>query len=445
MSFLDDMLNPKQNKEANLIPQGTDAQDHFERKLAASNWIEGVSALDVDAVEAEYQAKLAAEAKLLGKTAAQEFTTPEQVIESDYARQIKAYSDSNLMELLALARAHKDNVTAEQFAEYKEKAKANVESGRAKCEEELLKLTGEHTLLDWKAAFKKFSEEAKIEQPAEKKLYAPEVPEKHHDFDAPAESKFKMPTKEEMVPAGNGREEDERKEVTKEAVPVVKEASQKVADKVTDSPANKTEPIAMPEGKKSAGDKPVESVEESTILSSPKEIGDKDDQAMEGNSPEKGDKAKDIESVNKEAHCGSCPGDPGVKTAEVCDLCKGQAQKEDWVYCPKCKPMPEQKKADGPSASDNCPVCGSEGQDLMNGQADSIACQACGITYAPSEIKACASKAETIKKVAELSKKSEVSSPWVVIKDESGQDVIARVTPDLKKESEEKKDEEIQK
>jgi hypothetical protein len=88
----------------------------------------------------------------------------------------------------------------------------------------------------------------------------------------------------------------------------------------------------------------------------------------------------------------------------------------------------EEKKADGPSATDNCPVCGSEGQDLMNGQADSIACQACGITYAPSEIKAQASKEETIKKIAELNKVSEVKSPWAIVVDPTtGKECIARV------------------
>jgi hypothetical protein len=416
MSFIDDMLTGKNiGKEANLIPQGENREDHFERKVEASNWIADTLALDADKVDSEFLAAQAAEAKLLGKTAAYEQgETVKETIEKDFKRDVSILSDYVLAELIAEAKAHKDNITQEKYGEYKEDAKKQVASSREKAEKALLELTADHTVLDWRKSFERFEKESKIEQPSEKDLYKPEVPEKAYDMDSPAENKFKMPTKEEMVPEGNGREADKCKEVTKEA-------SQKVAEKVKDNPADDKGNLAMPEGKKSAGDKPVESVEESTLLPSPKEIGDKDDQAMEGNSPEKGDKAKDIESVNKEAHCGSCPGDPGVKTAEVCDLCKGQAQKEDWVYCPKCKPMPEQKTADGPSASDNCPVCGSEGQDLMNGQADSIACQACGITYAPSEIKACASKAETIKKIAE------VESPWKVIKDEKGNEVIARV------------------
>jgi hypothetical protein len=515
--WLDNMLGGKVEKEA-AYSQGTDAADHLERKLAASNWIESVQALDVDAVEAEYQARLAAEAKLLGKTAAYEKgETPKETIEKDYARDVKILSDYALAEILAELRCSKAQNTQEMFAEAKEKARKEVSSSREKAEKALLELTPDHTMLDWQKAFDRFSKDAKPEEVKEKDLYKPEVPEKAYDMDSPKEDKFKMPTKEEMVPEGNGREADKCKEVTKEA-------SVKTADKVKNNPADDKGNLAMPEGKKSAGDKPVESVEESTLLSSPKEIGDKDDQAMEGNSPEKGDKAKDIESVNKEAarkcpdctgtmddhdsgcrntskemrdgyiankealyqpktgepcsckpgiardNCPSCEGTgqkvdfkkirempleekkaDGPSASEICPTCKGHAGKEDWVNCQTCKPLPEETKAPlsplerEQLATDRCPICSGEGKDLANGMSDSIACQACGITYAPSEIKACASKAETIKKVAELSKKSEVSSPWVVIKDESGQDVIARVTPDLKKESEEKKDEEIQK
>jgi hypothetical protein len=369
MKWMDNLLGGKVEKEATLVQQGENKEAHENLKIENSNWVKEAMALDPVKVEAEYQAKLAEEAKLLGKTAAQDFKTPEQVIESDYGRQVKAYSDSNLMELLALARAHKDNVTAEQFAEYKETAKKNVESGRAKCEEELLKLTADHTLLDWKAAFKKFSEEAKVEQPKEKDLF-PKVEDKDVKFDKPSENKFKMPTKEEMVPAGNGREADERKEVTKEAVPVIKEASK-------------------------------------------------------------------------------------VEAAEVCPLCKGQAQKEEWVYCPKCKPMPEQeKKADeaiqpikrdelyDQAGCECCPVCGGEGKDLKNNEMDHLSCMACGISYAPKEIQSCASKADVLK----IMKTAEVASPWQVITDpETGKEVIARVTPDLTKESEEDKDKDLQK
>ena len=425
--WLDGMLDPKISKEA-AHSQGTDAADHLERKLAASNWIEGVSALDVDAVEAEYQANLAAEAKLLGKTAAYEKgETPKETIEKDYARDVKILSDYALAEILATLRCSKAQNTQEMFAEAKEKAKKDVASSRDKAEKALLELTPDHTMLDWQKAFDRFSKEAKPEEVKEKDLYKPEVPEKAYDMDSPKEEKFKLPTKEEMIPAGNGREADERKEVTEEAVPVVK-----TAEKVKNNPADDKGNLAMPEGKKSAGDKPVESVEESTLLSSPKEPGDKSDQAAEAASPEKGDKAKDIESVNKEAHCGSCPGDPGVKvTAEKCPICEQDVDAHDPVKCEervqmsrKTRTMPEiPLEADGPSATDNCPVCGSKGQDLMNKAVDHLACTACGITYgeAVPEIKACASKAETIKKIAE------VESPWKVIKDEAGNEVIARV------------------
>ena len=40
--WLDGMLNPQIKKEA-MESQGTDKQDHFERKVVAHDWIKGVS------------------------------------------------------------------------------------------------------------------------------------------------------------------------------------------------------------------------------------------------------------------------------------------------------------------------------------------------------------------------------------------------------------------
>ncbi len=395
MNFIDDMLTPKQNKEAAQVPQGENKAEHEANKLQANSWLADLAAVDADAVEKEYQEKLAEEARVLGKTAAQEeFKSPEQVIESDYARQVKAYSDSNLVELLALARAHKDNVTMEKFSEYKEKAKANVESGRVKCEEELLKLTGEHTLLDWAAAFKKFSK-VEVEQPKEKDLF-PKVEEKDVKFDKPSEDKFKLPTKEEMVPAGNGREADERTEVTKQAVPVIKEASLE------------TEAV--------------------------------------GYQPKTGE---------------PCSCRPGMER-DNCPSCEGTGQKVDFKKIREQNIIPAEKKADesvqsikreqlyDQASEEHCPVCGAVGENLGSlGQRDHLRCRDCGIMFSHEkegsctacaslhEIKAQASKSETIKKIAEI------QSPWTVEKLADGTEAIVRreivsaEEKDLKKESEE--------
>ena len=83
------------------------------------------------------------------------------------------------------------------------------------------------------------------------------------------------------------------------------------------------------------------------------------------------------------------PEDYKVAEKEVCPLCKGQAQKEDWVYCPKCKPMPEQQPKKSwlgdlddeqslPEIPTDYPV-----QPLRPGQeaGDKVTCNTCGRSW----------------------------------------------------------------
>lgn len=410
--WLDAMLNNKISKEA-MESQGTDKQDHFERKVLAHDWIKGVSELDPVAIEAEYQAKLAEEARLLGKTAAlddviADGTTPEEVVNRDYKRDVSSLSDYALAEMLAEARGHKAQNSSEMFYELKEKAKAEVASSREKAEKALLELIPDNSQLDWQKAFKEFTKDAVPAEAKEKDLFKTEVPEKAHDFQHPTEEKFKLPKDADKALPGNGREADERKEVTQEA----------------------------------------------GVL-----------------------KADIVEGINKdaalapEAHCGTCPGDPGVKeTAAVTDEAsveKDSAQNQAVIdsfingqggvnsmnlrmvknpnglmlvnyetpiafksaggdlflnsdkysvttskiqnqiakasggqikhvsaaeldkimqdpaasAAPAAEPMAA-KEAEAPNASDNCPVCGTVGADLGNGEKDNMSCEGCGITYA---------------------------------------------------------------
>lgn len=363
MEWMDKLLGNKIDKEA-MDSQGTNAADHFDRKVKAHDWIKGVSELDEKQVEAEYLAAQVAEARALGKIAAHEFKSDEEVIKADYERQVKILSDYNLAEMLAEYRGQEENNLLEKFSELKEEAKKNVASGREKCETELLKLIGTHTHLDWQKKFADFSKDAKVEQPKEKDLYEPKAPEAEHKFDSPSEDKFKTPKDQDKAIPGNGREADERTDATKEAGVLqsdITEGLGKVAEKVKDSPADDKGNLALPEGKKSAGDASVESVEEPTAGASKETAGDKSDQAAEANSPEKGDKAKSDEAVQKEAHCGTCPGDPGVKEAvEV--------------------------KAEGEA----CPVCGGPGEDLGSmGSKEHFRCQGCGITFSHDKGASC--------------------------------------------------------
>ena len=443
--WMDNLLNGKVNKEAELISQGENAADHFERKVEAHPWVESVLELDPVKVEAEYQAKLAAEAMHL--TAAKDIKTvdetPKEVVSRDYERNVKILSDYSLAEMLATARGHREQNTAETYADKKEQAKKEVASSRAKAEKALLELIDDvHSQLDWEKAFAKFTKDAKPEEAKAKDLYQPEVPEKEHDFQHPAENKFKVPADQEDAIPGNGREDDERKEVT-QVDAVIQDDITKGLGKEAEYQPKTGEPCSCKPGM------------ERDNCPSCEGTGQKVD-------------FKKIRETNKEAHCGHCSED------------KNPLKREELPI-----------KADGPSATDNCPVCGSEGQDLFNNQTDHLACTACGITYAsqkpldntnnpdksgmteeehlswdarqvgefgknrdgssrpsmeevtkrrheknekamhpgtaslknPQEIKSQASKEDVLK----IMKTAEVESPWKVIKDEAGNEVIARV------------------
>lgn len=408
MEWINELLTGKVEKEASLIPQGENKEAHDALKMENSSWIKDAMAIDEVAVEAEYQQKLADEAKMLGKTAAYEMDeTPKETIDKDFSRDAKILSDYALAEMLAELRCSKEQNTQEMFSEAKEKAKKEVASSREKAEKALLDLVPAHTQLDWKKAFEKFSKEAKPEEPKEKDLFEPKAPEEAHKFDSPSEEKFKIPKDQDKAIPGNGREADERTDATKEAGVLqadITEGLGKIAEKVSNSPADKTENLAMPEGKKSAGDKAVESVEEPTAGSSTKTVGDKDEQAAEANGPEKGEKAKTEEAVQKDASI--------AKVAEV------------------------------------CPVCDGEGEDMGSmGQKDHFRCRGCGITFSHdkqascehcaslNEIKTQASKEEVIKIIKEAS----VKSPWTVKKMADGTEAIVKNT--VESEVEPKEDE----
>jgi hypothetical protein len=493
--WLDGMLNPQIKKEA-MESQGTDKQDHFERKVVAHDWIKGVSELDPAAVEAEYQAKLAAEAMHL-TAAYDEHETPKETITKDYERDVKILSDYALAEMLAELRCSKEQNTQEMYSEAKEKAKKEVASSREKAEKALLELTPDHTMLDWQKAFDRFSKEAKPEEVKEKDLYKPEVPEKAHDFEHPTEEKFKLPTKEEMVPAGNGREADERKEVTEEAVPVVKEASQKgapeaeKADEASIDKESATNQAAIDGflsgqgGADSANLHIVQNKNGLMLVNYETPIAYRSaDGELYLNADKYSPTTSKIQSAIKAAAKGQ------IKEVAATELEKIMQDKP--VESPALATVSEKapEAAVEKVAADGCPVCGGAGDDLKNGQKDNMSCKACGLTYACGsltpkadletdgiespeeiadtfingnisdarewvggdldkfmsvmdilgfgspegqsfqrimrkaaklEIKLQASKADTLKKIAEI------QSPWQVIKDAEGNEVIARV------------------
>lgn len=436
--WLDNMLGNKISKEA-MESQGTDKQDHFERKVAAHAWIKEVSELDPVAIEAEYKAKLQEEAMRLGKTAAldeivADGVTPEETVNRDYKRDVSSLSDYALAELLAEARGHKAQNTNEMYYELKEKAKAEVAAGRDKAEKALLELIPDNAQLDWQKAFKEYKKNETPAEPKEKDLYKSDVPEKAHDFQHPSEDKFKLPKDPEKAIPGNGREADERKDVTAEAGVLQKdivegtskEASQKVAH-------------CGHCGKEAAG------------YAAPKQADASDpvhDEALREQFKQMIDGAGEeiivdmlmrympIEDMKEMLNDFSDTGEsePGVEHYEHAGVPMAVAKLKTHVL---------NKKAMG------CPVCGQSGKEIKTSALENVACESCGITYAKAalktpEIKAVASKAETIKKVAELQKIAEVPSSWAVTTDEQGNEVIARVEqPTNTKESEEDKTNEL--
>ncbi len=466
--WLNKMLGNKIDKEA-MESQGTDKKDHFERKVKAHDWIKGVSELDPVAVEAEYVEKLKQEAMILGKTAAlddviADGTTPEEVVNRDYKRDVSSLSDYALAEMLAEARGHKAQNTNEMFYELKEKAKAEVASSREKAEKALLELIPDNTQLDWQKAFKEFTKDATPAEPKEKDLFKSEVPEKEHDFQHPTEEKFKLPKDPEKALPGNGREADERKEVTQEAgvlkadivEGISKDAAlapEPIADEASvDKDAAQNQQVIDSflqgqEGPRSAhlftikGPKGIVLVNYETPIAFRSANGE-----IYLNSQKYSVTTSTIQNKIRQSAGGQ------IKEVSPQDLEKVMSEQAQEVTKPENMiDVPAEKTADGPSASDNCPVCGQAGKDLGNGQKDNMSCEACGLTYACASLKATAeiechaSKAEVIQKVAELSKKAEVASPWVVTTDEQGNEVIARVdnTSTNTKESEEDKTEEI--
>jgi hypothetical protein len=444
--WMDSILSGKVNKEAELISQGENAADHFERKVQAHDWIKGVSELDPEAVEKEYQAKLAEEAKMLGKTAAYEMgETPKETIEKDYARDVKILSDYALAEMLAELRCSKAQNTAEMFSEAKEKAKKEVASSREKAEKALLELVPDHTALDWQKAFERFSKEAKPEEPKEKDLYQPEVPEKAHDFEHPKEEKFKLPTKEEMVPAGNGREANERVEVTKEAVPVIKEAAiEKIAEVCKNpkhgKPCDSKCPACIEEC--SEYNTPAEKKADEVIQPLKREELPTEVKAEVEGCPVCGGAGEDLGSLGQRDHmrCRDC----GIMYSHKTGKCAKCADLED-TDVPSAMEIAE-TFING-NISDAREWVGGDLNKFMDvmeilghGSPDGQSFQRLMRKQASKEIKSQVSKADVIKKVAE------VQSPWQVIKDAEGNEVIARVEqPKNEKESEEDKKDELQK
>jgi hypothetical protein len=323
----------------------------------------------------------------LQKVAAYELgESQKETLKKDYERDVKALSDYVLAEMLAEYRLQGKGLP-ENIIEEKEKTKKKVESSRAEAENELLKLVGDHTALDWKASFEKWRKVESVELKAED-VYTGAKPETGKQNWEKKED-YAMPSDKERIEgmAGIGAEEKKGQ--------VGKEASLKKAE----------------DGRKCPNPEEVEA--------SPKQADHMEphvEKAIE----------TDIEHSIEEKHeqeAIECPYCAGI------DLEKEAVAPPEWERTVKHVKEKHKDKVENPWA---------------------LAWWMKGKGYEPSkermpahsyqEISNQASREEVIKKVAE------VESPWKVIKDEAGQDVIARVEPETnQKESDEKEDETLKK
>lgn len=415
--WLDNMLDNKVSKEATIVPQGENREDHMERKVKAFDWIKGVSELDPVAIEAEYNEKLRQEALMLGKKAAldeviADGTTPEEVVNRDYKRDVASLSDYALAELLAEARGHKAQNTNEMYYELKEKAKAEVAAGRDKAEKALLELIPDNAQLDWQKAFKEYKKEEKPADPKEKDLYKSDVPEKAHDFEHPSEDKFKLPKDPEKALPGNGREADERKEVTQEAGVLKKD----IVEGTSKDASLKTEAHCGHCGKEAAtppgGEHVVKELKKNPKVDNP--------WAVAWSMKNKGDKFKKADydqswdSVYPKTADG---GDSKAMQEAFRNMCSGAG--EDILIDLLMQYMPEEEmrgllndfsdegvwspgvedyeQAGVPTAvskllvnitkkASACPLCGGAGEDLKNNQKEHLACKSCNLTYAEAKL-----------------------------------------------------------
>jgi hypothetical protein len=501
MEWLNKFLNNKIEIEA----EQTDAQTEFDKKVKASTWLQESMKIDADQVDKEYNANLEAEAKALGKTAAySSFDTVEDTLKKDYEKSVKILSDYALAEWLMNIRGEKAQNLPEMAVELKEKAKRDVASSREKCEKEVLEHVGMSAQLDWQKSFDKYTKEAKPEEPKEKDIFSgakPETGKQNWEGKEAKDKDFVISDKEKTTQAGagNGREAEERQDVTKQpGEPQDKKASLKVDAFLVRDPdelkiGNKitlARSVMSKEGTilSAGGDYEITATEGERFIitangksyticrfDTPKMFVNANlnkkadyqgwknsetwqvalwldnDQGLNAVSAEMAQTIQDPNQLAESLKNLVEEAKPDLGASLWDDMINWALAEVDWVEIAEhftSKFAESSLKTESHCGS--CPVCGSEGRDLSNGVKDNMSCEACGISYAKAqpEIQSHASKAEVIAKVAELNKSAEVQSPWKIVTDPAtGIESIARVDniPTNMKESEEDLEKELQK
>jgi len=379
-NWIFDML--KRNK-VNKTASDTDKDTEWQKKINSSEWIKNLMSLTGEDE---------AETPEVEKEAAYEMgDTEEETLKNDYDRDVHALSDYALAEMLAEYTWQGKGVP-ENYSEAKEDMKSKVSKNRGSAEKDLLKLVGEHTKIDWKKTFEKYSDYE--HKPAEAKdLYKPEFkPEGKQNWDKKVD--YKSPSDSERTKGmeGVGRNEKERTDVTKQA-------SKKEADCGSCGvPAPKKESAAVTEEAQNFISQHIEK--------HIKEDGMKQDQAAAAAYSEARAKGYDV------------PENPKAGSLD---------KKARRPYFEDFSPEMQQQIVDAVAVHlktsdmeevDNFININNDGDSLMaiiNEDFKSL-----GTMYIENK----SDRASVLKKIAEI------ESPWKVIKDAEGQDVIARVSSD---------------
>jgi hypothetical protein len=157
--------------------------------------------------------------------------TVEDTIKKDYDLHVESLSDYVLAEMLTEYTLQGQGLPERWNDEHQKQAKY-VKNNRKEAESKLLKLVGEHTAIDWKAAFKRF-EETELKTVKEKDLYKPEFKPGKQNWEKGEE--FKGPSDKERIKGMEGVGKEEKKgQVGKEAFvkPSLKKRAYKSGDKL---------------------------------------------------------------------------------------------------------------------------------------------------------------------------------------------------------------------
>jgi len=494
MNWIADLFSNKPiEKEAEVINQQTE----WDRKIKANDWIKNTLSIDEDQVtkEAELQQKAAEEVRgvdvvgisrdemvkelwdLMANTSQdpqeidnylvqlKEMSDPElkqeyktyvlmasqkvkvekkaayvvgdtqaETIEKDYELCVGGISNYHLAETLAEHILSPKGLATDpkEFSEEKAKQLKAVESDRKAAEKKLLDLIGEHTAVDWKKKFEEFKK-AEVKHADGKELYAPEFEvgkqnwEKKEDWD-------KAPSDKERIEGMHGVGGEEKKNAIGDEKLLEEQRKEASLDKKADeiapaigkAPTTEHEDVLV--GEDIAKDLKA-LIERENREQEPEDVA-KLERALsfvEKFLVHEKEEAKHEASLDKKAYRTGDKIFYRGKPAVVKDIWMNPHSMEAIVVC----------NVDG----EDLPIQDKELKQLSKEPLHERDLVTEPAKEDPSnrmlkeEIAPKASKSDVLKKIAE------VSSPWVVTKDEQGNEVIAKVEQSTTtKESEEDKE-----